>query len=207
MSAARCRFDLRAGPIGAVAFVASVASVAWVGGGGAAVVPTPIGVGKPFHPRASNPLVEQRLPVGSLTCSRSERPRLGVHLELFARNRVVIVPAGIGIGPPRRSTGPYVLGGGCSYPVRTREPTGVIEFDRSTRLTLGDFFATWGRPLTPSQFLGFRASHGQRIRAYVGGHRWSGNVRAIPLRAHAEIVLEVGPYVEPHVAYRFRDGL
>jgi hypothetical protein len=207
MSSVRRRASPRAGSKGAVAFVASVASIACVGGGAAAVAPTPIGVGAQFHPRAWNPLVEQRLPVGTLTCSRSDPPRMGVHLELFAQDRVIIVPAGIGIGPPRRSSGPYVLGGSCSYPARTREPTGVIEVDRSTPVTLGDFFATWGKPLTSSQLLGFRAGRGQRIRAYVGGRRWSGNVRAIPLRAHAEIVLEVGPYIAPHVAYRFQDGL
>ena len=50
-----------------------------------------------------------------------------MHVELFANRRVVIVPAGIGIVPPLRRDGAYVLGGRCSYPLRTREPTGVVE--------------------------------------------------------------------------------
>jgi hypothetical protein len=119
----------------------------------------------------------------------------------------VIVPAGIGIAAPLRRHGPFVLAGSCSYPVRTREPTGVIEVSRSARVTLGDFFAVWGRPLTPQRLVGFRAQMGEHVRAYVDGLPWRGDVRGIPLRRHAEIVLELGPYVLPHSAYLFQKGL
>ena len=42
-----------------------------------------------------------------------------------------------------------------------------------------------------------------RVRAYVGGEQWRGDVRAIPLRPHAQIVLEVGGYVPPHRFFLF----
>jgi hypothetical protein len=42
-----------------------------------------------------------------------------------------------------------------------------------------------------------------RVRAYVGGRRWGRDPAAIPLRPHAQIVLEVGGYVRPHASYRF----
>src|SRR2546423_8316939 len=67
------------------------------------------------------------LPIGGLRCRRGNAPRFGVHLELFADRRVVLIPPGIGFAPPRKQTGAYVSVGRCSYPLRTREPTGVVE--------------------------------------------------------------------------------
>jgi hypothetical protein len=170
-------------------------------------IPTPIGVGPLFHPGVSNLSAQRGLPVGSLRCSRVPGARVGVHLELFARGRVVIVPSGIGMALPLRRQGAYVLSSRCSYAVRTREPTGVIELAGATRVTLGDFFDVWGRQLTERRLVGFRASDGQHVRAYVDGRSRRGDPRAIVLRPHAQIVLEVGRYVRPHVTYQFRKGL
>ena len=170
-------------------------------------VPTPIGVGPLYHPGASRAAVAAGRPVGALACSPASSVRVGVHLELFGRGRVVIVPAGIGVAPPLRRFGPSVVAGRCSYPARTREPTGVIEVVRAARLTLGDLFAVWGRALTVRRLLGFRAAPGERVRAYVNGRRWPGDPRSIPLRRHDEIVLELGTYIPPHPSYRFPKGL
>jgi hypothetical protein len=170
-------------------------------------VPTPIGVGPMFHPGPTNASVERGLPVGALTCTRRTVPRSGVHLELFARGRVVVIPAGIGVAPPIRRHGAYVVSGRCSYPARTREPTGVIELARSTRITLGDFFVVWGRQLSVRRLLGFRAAPETQVRAYINGSRWHGGLRSIPLRRHDEIVLELGIYIPPHTSYRFPKGL
>src|SRR5207247_2614682 len=100
---------------------------------GIGVQPAPIGVGPGFRPAPG------AHPVSGLTCRAADTPRYGVHLELFSAGRVVIVPAGIGIAPPLHREGAYVRGGRCSYPLRTREPTGVIEVKRGSRLTLGQF--------------------------------------------------------------------
>jgi hypothetical protein len=113
------------------------------------------------------------------------------------------VPAGIGVAPPRRVEGVYVRGGRCSYPLRTVEPTGVIEVAAGSRLTLGRFFSLWGRPLAPDRLLSFRG----RVLAFVAGRPWRGDPRAIPLSQHAQIVLEVGGYVPPHSRYTFAKGL
>jgi hypothetical protein len=115
-----------------------------------------------------------------------------VHLELFARGRVVIVPSGIGIARTHA----------CAYPVRTTTPTGVLELDPGRPLRLGDFFAVWDRRLTPNRLLSFDGA----VRAYVAGRRWRGDVRRIPLHRHAQIVLEVGPYIPPHAAFLFGPG-
>lgn len=125
-------------------------------------------------------------------------PRDAAHLELFAAGRVLIVPAGIGVAAPRRS-GALVTGGRCTIAVRTTEPTGVIELGPGTRARLGDLFAIWGRPLSPRRLLSFRGP----VRAWVGGRRWTGDVRAIPLRRHAQIVLVTGPAVPVHATYAF----
>jgi hypothetical protein len=158
-----------------------------------APVPTPIGVGPAFHPPALSRQVAAAAPVGRFRCDESG-PRFGVHLELFAGGRVVVVPAGIGVAPPWRRDGAYVRSGHCSYAARTREPTGVIELSRPG-LRLADLFAIWGQKL------------GRFRRAYVGGRRWPGPLAEIPLRRHAEIVLEVGPFVPPHTSFLFRKGL
>jgi hypothetical protein len=169
-------------------------------------VPTPIGAGPRYHPPAAPKRILQGRAVGPLRCGPRGR-RFGVHLELFARGRVVVVPAGIGVAAPRRRVGAYVRPGGCSYPARTLEPTGVVEIRRGARLTLGDLFAVWGQPLSARRLAGFSTNRGAPVRAYLGGRRWRGRLAAIPLRRHAQIVLELGRYVPPHRSFRFRSGL
>jgi hypothetical protein len=172
---------------------------------GSPIIPTPIGKGPRFHPHAAPPAVRAGRSVGDLRCGRSPR-RYGVHVELFARGLVVIVPAGIGVARPFERRGAYVVPRGCSYALRTVEPTGVIEVG-ARGLRLGDLFRVWGQPLTPTRLAGFRTTAARPVRGYVAGRRWRGDLRAIPLRYHGQIVLELGPYVPPHRTYRFRPGL
>jgi hypothetical protein len=149
--------------------------------------PVPIGVGPAYRPA---PAALTGRPVGAMHCTTGGR-RFGVHLELFARRRVVIVPSGIGVAR------------GCTYPARTREPTGVIEVRRGAHLTLGDLFLLWRKPVTRTRLLDF---HG-RVLAFVGGKRFTGDPREIALKRHAEIVLEIGGHVQPHTSYLFPEGL
>jgi hypothetical protein len=167
-------------------------------------VPTPIGVSPEYRLPASNAAVRAARPIGGLDCSRTSTLRFRVHLELFARQLVLLVPAGIGISPPLRRDGAYVLGGRCSYPLRTREPTGVIEIVSARPLRLVDVFRVWGQPLSPRRLAGFRST--RRVLAFVNGRRFTGDPRAIPLRQHAEIVLEIDGYVPPHRSYLFPKG-
>jgi hypothetical protein len=147
-------------------------------------------------------------PVGALRCERrASRPRFGVHLEVFARRLDVVVPAGVGVAPPRVREGAYVLRGRCLYPLRTFEPTGLIEIDRGAELSLGQFFGVWGQPLGRRRLLGFRAAQGEQVAAYVNGRRWRRDPRRIPLERHAAIVLEIGGYFPPTKRYVFPAGL
>ena len=171
-----------------------------------AVVPTPIGPGALYHPGPRRPLLGAGRVIAGLTCLRHHERRVGAHLELFARGLVVLVPAGIGIVPPRHTDGSRASGG-CSYPARTREPTGVIELVPGVPATLGEFFSVWGQPLGPRRLVGFRTVGVERVRAWVDGRAWRSDPRSIPLLRHREIVLELGRFVPPHASYRFEKGL
>jgi hypothetical protein len=167
-----------------------------------------IGTGPRYRPPpAAHTLAVGGRPIGRLRCSRSARRRFGVHLEIFARRLDVVIPAGIGIAPPRIRRGAYVRGGRCWYPVRTREPTGLIEVEEGTRTTLGAFFAVWGQALSPKRVVGFSAPRGGSVSAFVDGKRWRGDPRLIPLTRHAAIVLEVGGYFPPTRRYVFPPSL
>jgi hypothetical protein len=166
-------------------------------------IPVPFGRGPRYRPPALNVGVALASSVGGMPCGSVGGQRYGAHLELFAHRRVIAIPAGIGVAPPQRRDGAYVRGGRCSYPLRTFEPTGVIELGRGPTRTLGDFFAVWGQPLSLRRLLSFRAP----VLAFVDGRAWRGDPRAIPLARHAQIVLEVGGALPPHRVYRFANGL
>ncbi|HEX4679351.1 MAG TPA: hypothetical protein VH210_09165 [Gaiellaceae bacterium] len=153
------------------------------------VHPWPIGAGPRYHPIASNQAVLDGSPVGGLRCASGRR--FAVHLELFARRQVVIVPPGIGVA---RS--------GCSYPLRTTTPTGVIEVMADGRFTLADFFRVWGRRFDATHVLSFRG----RVSLFVAGRRRLGDPRRLVLTRHAQIVIEVGGSVAPHPSYLFPRG-
>jgi hypothetical protein len=154
------------------------------------VHPWPIGAGPRYHPAAANQAVLDGRPIGGgLRCANGRR--FAVHIELFARRQVVIVPPGIGRA---RS--------GCSYPLRTTAPTGVVEVLAGGRLTLGDLFSVWGRRFDATHMLSFRG----RVSLFVGGKRRTGDPRQLVLSRHAQIVIEVGGYVAPHPSYLFPRG-
>ena len=144
----------------------------------AALVPTPIGKGPRYVPSARHSGFPCR--VGNL----HKGPR--VHLELFANRRVIVVPAGLGVG-----------GHDCHGATWTLDPTGVVRFRPGARL--GDVFAVWGRRLGPQRLLTFAG----RVSLYLNGRRRPGDPRRLLLRGGDELVLEVRGYVPPHASYRF----
>jgi len=167
------------------------------------VKPWPIGPGPRYVPPPAPAAVLAAKPAGSLRCGSGTR-FFRVHLELFAGRRVVVVPAGIGVAAPRVRTGATVTPKGCSYPVRTLAPDGVVEVRRGFTLTVGDLFRVWGQPLGTHRLASFRSAG--PVRAYVGGRLVRGDAGEVPLRAGDEIVLELGPYVAPHSFFLFPGG-
>jgi hypothetical protein len=171
---------------------------------GPPLVPTPIGVGPGYRLAPTSPAVRDARPVGSLTCAATSPLRFRAHLELFARKRVLIVPAGIGVAPPLRRDGAVVVGGKCLYQLRTREPTGVVEVGAARGLTVGDLFRVWGQPLGPHRIAGFVSS--RAVLVFVDGRRLIADPRTVLLRRHDEIVFEIGGYIPPHRSYLFPKG-
>src|SRR5580704_12651470 len=157
----------------------------------------PIGSGASFRPPATGPVTGG--------CRQRLGPRSGVHVELFADNRVVIVAAGIGTRPPRSHLLGRISRAACYGTVVTLEPTGVVLVRAGSRPLLSDLFRAWGQPLSPRRLASF-ASTGMPVAVFVDGRRWHGLPGNVPLTAHSEIVLEIGPHVPPHTSYAFPPG-
>jgi len=169
-------------------------------------LPIPAGRGPRYRLPAVSAAVARRAPIAGLQCATTHPSAYGVHLELYAQRLVLPIPAGIGVAPPQHRRGAYVLGGACSYALRTFEPTGVVVVDRFAggRVPLlGGLFAVWGQPLSRGRLAGFRG----HVAAFVDGRRWSGSPYLIPLLPHAEIVLQIGGELPPHPTYLFPPGL
>ena len=153
----------------------------------AAPIPTRIGAGPRYLLPAVSAAAAHARPINRLRCTRVGGTRELAHVELFAEKLVLLLPAGIGTASH------------CSYGVRTTQPTGVVEFVTGLHPTIGDLFSVWGQPLSAQRIASFRGA----VAAWVDGKRWHGDVRAIPLRRHSEIVIEVGGYVPPHAFFLF----
>lgn len=194
------RWVTRAVMVGSMALAAGC-------GGGAAPSPLdgarPIGRGPGFELPSLTPTTTAGRAVGALGCDAANTRAQGwAHVELFARGKVVLLPPGIGIAPPRRAQGAYVQGGRCRYPLWTDEPTGLVALAGGTRrpLHLRDLFAVWGRDLSTRGAAGFKG----RVTVHVDGHRHTGDPGTVRLRPHAQVVLQVGgPRVPPHASYTF----
>lgn len=159
----------------------------------------PIGAGPRFHPPATGPV--------SGTCTPGLGPRDGVHVEVFAADRVLLLPAGIGTKPPVDLLDGRITGALCYGQLVTLDPTGVVLVRPGARLTLGALFRSWGQPLSPTRLASFTAPAGTRVTVFVDGRPWPGSPAAVPLTRHSEIVLEVGPRVPPHRSYTFPSGI
>ncbi len=154
----------------------------------------PIGRGPRFHPPATGPVPG--------ACRPALGPRVGVHLEVFGADRVVLIAAGIGTRAPRHFLYGRLVGARCYGALVTLDPTGLVLARPGARFTVADLMRAWGQPLTAGGVAGFSGP----VRAFLDGRPWPGAPAAIPLRRHAEIVLEAGPFVPPHRAYTFPAG-
>lgn len=151
----------------------------------------PIGRGPAFHPGVTGPVFG--------ACRPQLGRRVGVHIELFGANRVVLVGQGIGTVAPRRVFAGRITSARCYGALVTLDPTGVVYMRPGTRAVLADLFRSWGQSLTPQRLAGFAG----RVSVFVNGSLRAGDPRRIALRPHDEIVLEVGPHVPPHHSYTF----
>ena len=155
----------------------------------------PIGRGPRFQPPVQGAIIGR--------CRRPLGVRDALHVEVFAANRVVIVPAGIGTRPPRTLSDGRITAASCYGDLVTLDPTGVVLVRTQQRLTLAELFRSWGERLTPARLASFSAPARARVAVFIDGRTWHGPPGRVPLTPHAEIVLEVGPHVPPHTTFTF----
>lgn len=150
-------------------------------------------------------------PVDGIRCETMEEAvyHIHAHLAVYVQGEKRLIPAGIGIAPPRQvetqSDGtPFVAGGSCYYWLHSHTQDGIIHIESPVErtYTLGEYFDIWGQPLSPTQVGPARGT----VIAYVNRQRYSGNPRDIPLTAHALIQLDVGTDTPPQ-PFTFPAGL
>jgi hypothetical protein len=134
--------------------------------------------------------------VDGIHCGATEQLAYHVHahLVIFDRGKARQVPSGIGIGPPREAQqtpyGAFVVAGSCFHWLHTHAADGIIHIESPTEklYTLGNFFDVWGQPLGPDRV----GPLSGRVTVLVDGRRFKGSPRAVLLRPHAQIQLDVG---------------
>jgi hypothetical protein len=70
---------------------------------------------------------------------------------------------------------------------RRNRSSGLLPF------TLGDFFAVWQQPLDKRRAASARPEKKESMRVWVNGQPYADDPAKIPLTAHADIVIQVGP--------------
>jgi hypothetical protein len=133
--------------------------------------------------------------VRGISCDAQEGQRIHIHqhLAIIVRGTSMTIPQFIGIPQSAR----------CIYWLHTHTPDGIIHVeapsDRS--FTLGDFFAVWGQPLDRKHVASAQVKRGESMRVWLNGELYKGNPATIPLTAHADIVIQVGPPFAKPVAF------
>jgi hypothetical protein len=194
-----------------VAISVVIVGVIVTGGGSAKSSPRgtgPEGVPVPSAERlAAVSTTRYGQPIDGIQCQGNEQVayHIHAHLAVFVNGVPKQVPYGIGIAPPRQTTGTgndtFVASGGCFYWLHTHASDGVIHVESPTQsvYTLGQFFDLWGQPLSANQV---GPATGQ-VTAFLNGRPYNGNPAAIQLQPHDVIQLDVGTPVVPPQAISF----
>ena len=127
--------------------------------------------------------------VGGISCDAQEGQRIHIHQHLLIldHGKAVDIPPNVGQPSGKR----------CIYWLHTHTPDGFIhvEAPQDRSFTLGDFFTVWGQPLTRTTAASAHIAKHESLKVWVNGKPFAGDPRSIPLTAHADIVIQVGP---PH---------
>ncbi|CAN5891051.1 hypothetical protein BH11GEM2_BH11GEM2_00580 [soil metagenome] len=139
--------------------------------------------------------------VGGISCDAQEGQRIHIHqhLVIVDHGKTVDIPARIGIPSGKR----------CLYWLHTHTPDGMlhIEAPQDRTFTLGDFFKVWGQPLSSTSAASARAGKHEKVRVWLDGKAYTKDSRTIPLVAHADIVIQVGPPFAKPKAFTAWNGL
>ena len=201
------------GAAAGLAAFAATASLAFTNGAPPAGPLGPEGVPIPAAPPLARTM--RQLAVGErvdgIACQADEQVLFHVHahLTIFVRGHARRVPAGIGIGAPydvqETPVGAFIATATCFMWLHTHAADGIIHIESpiSRTYTLGDFFDIWGQPLDRDRAGPERGS----VTVFVDGRPYHGDPRRVPLRAHAQIQLDVRAPVVPPERIAFPQGL
>lgn len=106
-------------------------------------------------------LEERRLEAGVPTMAEGGGEHFHPLLEVYVRGERIPVPANIGIDPARP---PEAMAG-----LHTHDTSGTIHNEAGTGSTLGQFFAVWGVPFSPTQLGPHEASGKEQLQVSVDG--------------------------------------
>ena len=130
--------------------------------------------------------------VGGISCDAQEGQRIHIHQHLVIVDHGTPVPIPPNVGQP--------AGKRCIYWVHTHTPDGFIHIEapQDRTFTLGDFFTVWGQPLSLQSAGPAQVKKREAMKVWVDGKAYAKDPRSIPLSAHADIVIQVGPpYARP----------
>ncbi len=142
--------------------------------------------------------------VDGVGCGAQEYSAMHVHthLAIFDNGKQIAIPRFIGFAPAPGS-------GGCLYWIHTHDSSGIIHIEapmlrppQGGPYTLGMFFDIWGEPLATNDVAGMTGP----VTAYVNGMKYDGDLKAIPMGSHQQIVLDIGrPAPPPNYAFPAND--
>lgn len=162
----------------------------------------------------SNPGSPTGTTIDGVECGSTEQLTYHVHahLKIYIEGKRSVVPAGIGIQPPRQSVDQtpnnpltvFVEGGNCFYWLHTHDTSGIIhqEAPGPTIFTLGQIFDVWGEQLSPNRI----GPYTGKIWVFRNGTLFTGDPRNVTLGAHTVIQIDLGIEV-PYQSYTFPAGL
>lgn len=190
-------------PLGPLSALGALTSPGSPGAFGPEGVPIPAGT-------ALAPPTTTGQTVDGVQCSTHEQVAFHIHahLTVFVDGIAREVPAAVGIANPQAEVtpqGPFIAAGSCFYWLHTHAADGIIHVESPVTATyhLGQFFDIWGAPLGPDQVGPAIGA----VTAFFNGRQWTGDPRAIPLNAHAQIQLDVGSPLTAPESIGFPRGL
>jgi len=116
------------------------------------------------------------------------------HLAIYNGAQLASIPAQIGIDASLwndHTLDRYSLDGPQLSPLHTHDTSGTIHVESlvTRGFTLGEFFAVWGQPFSPSQVLNLHADSAHRLTLTVDGK---------PSSAWANVVFHESEQIEVH---------
>jgi hypothetical protein len=156
---------------------------------------------EPGAPLAPDTTAPTGAPVDGISCAATEQVAFHIHahLAVFVNGASRSLPAGIGVVAPVSASTPrgeFDTATRCTYWLHVHARDGVIHVEAPTAapVTLGQFFAVWGQPLTTTRV----ATATGRVTASVDGRPVVGDPARIVLKPHEDIQLAVGRHVPLH---------